>query len=515
MRSKRITTIILLSGFFLSLAASQALSQTPEEISEEWIHHHGHTILAEYAELLRIPNHASDLENIRRNAERIRQMFAPRGFDMQLLEIDGAPPIVFGKRTVEGADRTIALYVHYDGQPVDPEKWVHDPFDPVLYSDAMYKGGEPISYPEAGDEIDDDWRIYARSASDDKAPLIALSAALDALNSAGVELTSNVILFFDGEEESSSPHIQQYLETYGELLEEIDVWLMLDGAVYPTGAPRFSFGSRGVTDMQLTVYGATRPLHSGHYGNWAPVPGQMLARLLTSMKDEDGKILIDGFYDSIEPISEYEMEQINNAPNIDDLLKEDLGLASTEGAGETLQETLLRPSLTVKGLASGSVSEKTRNIIPHTAIAELGIRMVKGNDPEEMMNHVERHIRGQGWLLVREDPDHQTRLEHPKIVKVVRGKNGFPASKTSMENPMILTIIDGIKRVTDGEAVFLPGTGASNRIYGMIFEGLGKPGVSMTMVNPDNNQHAENENVRIGNLWLGTKMLSAILTVPE
>ena len=514
MRNK-IAVLILLTAIVVSIVSPQALSQTPEEISEEWIQQHGHAILAEYAELLRIPNHASDLENIRRNAEKIQEMFAPRGFDMRLLEIDGAPPIVFGKRTAPGAERTIALYVHYDGQPVDPEKWVHDPFDPVLYSDAMYKGGEPISYPKAGDEINDDWRIYARSASDDKAPLISLSAALDALNNADMDLTSNVILFFDGEEESSSPHIQQYLETYGDLLEEIDVWLMLDGAVYPTGAPRFSFGSRGVTDMQLTVYGATRPLHSGHYGNWAPVPGQMLARLLTSMKDEDGRILIDGFYDSIEPISGYEMEQIQNAPDIDDLLKKDLGLAFTEGAGESLQETLLRPSLTIKGLASGSVGERTRNIIPHTAIAELGIRMVKGNEPEEMMNLVERHIMNEGWHIVREEPDHQTRLEHPKIVKVIRGKNGFPASKTSMENPVILSIIDGIKRVTDSEAVFLPGTGASNRIYGMIFEGLGKPGVSVTMVNPDNNQHAENENVRIDNLWLGTKMLSAILTVPE
>ena len=510
MKTRFTIPMAIIIYLFIAIAAT---AQTAEEISEAWIQQNGHNILAEYAELLRIPNHASDLENIQKNADYLVNMFGNRGFDMQLLEIEGAPPIVFGKRKAPGAERTIALYVHYDGQPVDPEMWEHDPFDPVLYNDAMYRGGQPIPYPSAGEPIDDDWRIYARSASDDKAPLIALAAALDALEDANLDLTSNFILFFDGEEESSSPHIRQYLDTYGHLLEEIDLWLMLDGAVYPTGDPRCSFGSRGITDMQLTVYGATRPLHSGHYGNWAPVPGQMLARLLTSMKAEDGTILIDGFYDSIEPVSDFEREQIANAPNIDDMLKEDLGLAFTEGEGESLQERLLYPSLTIKGLASGSVGDRARNIIPHTAIAELGIRMVKGNEPEAMMDLVEEHIRKEGWHIVREDPNHETRMEYPKIVKVIRGQDGYPASKTSMENPEVLKVIDGLKRATGGEGVFLPGTGASNRIYGMIFEDLGKPGVSVTMVNPDNNQHAENENVRIGNLWLGTKMLSVMLTL--
>lgn len=505
---------LILCIFLCLLIFMPTRAQSPAELSDQWVQQNGHEILAEYAELLRIPNHASDLQNIRRNAEKLTEMFGPRGFDMQLLEIEGAPPIVFGKHTAADAERTVALYVHYDGQPVDPEQWTHDPFEPILYNAAMHHGGEPIDYPAAGQPINEDWRIYARSASDDKAPLIALATALDALTSANRELTSNVILFFDGEEESSSPHIQQYLDTYNHLLEEIDLWLMLDGAVYPTGDPRFTFGSRGITDMQLTVYGATRPLHSGHYGNWAPVPGQMLARLLTSMKAEDGTILIDGFYDTAEPVSDFERKQIANSPNIDEILKQDLGLAFTEGKGESLQERLLLPSLTVKGLASGSTGDKTRNIIPNTAVAELGMRLVKGNEPKHMMDLVEAHIKKQGWHIVYEDPDHKTRLEHPKIVKVVRGKNGYPASKTSMEHPQVIPVIEELQRFLDGNGVFLPGSGASNRIYSLIFEELEKPGISVTMVNPDNNQHAANENVRIGNLWFGARLLSVMLTMP-
>jgi acetylornithine deacetylase/succinyl-diaminopimelate desuccinylase-like protein len=481
----------------------------------QWIKKEGHHILNEYNTLLSIPNHASDLNNMKRNAELLVEMFDHRGFKMRLLEIEGAPPIVYGEHKTKSAARTLCFYVHYDGQPVDPEQWANDPFKPVLYDAVIEKGGKSIEMPAAGGVIDEEWRIYARSASDDKAPIIALTAAIDALKASNLGYTSNIKLFFDGEEESSSPHVEEYLSIYHDLLDDITVWLFCDGAVYPTGEPSFKFGSRGVTGMQLTVYGATRSLHSGHYGNWAPVPGQMLARLLTSMKAEDGTVLIDGFYDTVEPVSEFERQQIAQAPNLDAQIKEELGLAFTEGNGELLEERILLPSLTIRGLSSGSVGDKTRNVIPSHAIAELGLRLVKGNDPEEMLNLVEAHIRKEGWHIVYEDPDQETRLTHPKIVKVVRDKEGFPAAKTSMVQPEILNIVKGLKSFTKDQGVFLPGSGASNRIKGVIFNELEKPGIGVTMVNPDNNQHAANENVRIGNIWFGVELMSVFLTLPE
>jgi len=485
------------------------------QASRDWIRKKGHNILKDYQALLKIPNHASDLDNIQRNAEMLVDMFGARGFEMQLLHIQGAPPIVYGEHKVDQAARTLCFYVHYDGQPVDRENWVHDPFEPTLYDAPIEEGGRPLAFPQAGDLIGENWRLYARSASDDKAPIIALMAAVDALKTSSIGYTSNIKLFFDGEEESSSPHVEDYLSTFRSLFDDITVWLFCDGAVYPTGYPSFKFGARGLTGIQLTVYGAIRSLHSGHYGNWAPVPGQMLARLLTSMKAEDGTVLIEGFYDSVEPISDFERQQIAMVPNLDEQLKDELSIAFTEGNGESLEERVLLPSLTIKGLSSGSVGEKTQNAIPSHAIAELGMRLVKGNDPEAMMDLVEAHIRKEGWHIVYTDPDHETRRKYPKVVKVLRDKDGFPAAKVSMDQPEILKIVKGLKSYTKGQGVFLPASGASNRIKGIIFNQLKQPGIGVAMVNPDNNQHAANENVRIGNIWSGVELMAVFLTMPE
>ncbi|MCB0017853.1 MAG: M20/M25/M40 family metallo-hydrolase [Anaerolineales bacterium] len=483
------------------------------QASRQWTQAHGAAILAEYGRMLAIPNHASDLPNITRNAELLAELFAQRGLTTRLLTQTDAPPIVFGERRVASAERTLCFYAHYDGQPVEPALWAQDPFQATLYDGPLESGGRPIAMPPAGQPLDDNWRLYARSSADDKAPIIALLTALDALEASGLALTSNIKIFLDGEEESSSPHVAGYLDTYSDLLEDITLWLLCDGAVYATGGPVFNFGSRGVTGMQLTVYGAIRSLHSGHYGNWAPVPGMMLAHLLASMKAEDGTVLIPGFYESSVPLSDFEKEQLAAAPNIDEQLKAELGLAFTEGNGASRNERVLSPSLTIRGLLSGSVGEKTRNVIPNTAIAELGFRLVKGNEPEKMLDLVEAHIRQQGWHIVYDDPTHETRLKYPKIVKVKRDKEGFPAAKVAMDQPAIQAVIAGLKAFTGDSGVFLPATGASNRIYGMIFEGLQKPGLSITMVNRDNNQHAPNENLRLGNLWYGVDMMAVLLTL--
>ena len=481
--------------------------------SRDWIKQEGHHILEEYRGLLQIPNHASDLPNIERNCDYISQMFAKRGFEMQLLRVDGAPPIVYGERLVPGAARTFCIYVHYDGQPVVPENWTHLPFEPTLYDEAMTNGGKPISFPDSGAEIDDEWRLYARSASDDKAPIISLAAALDALEAAEIGLTSNIKLFFDGEEETGSPHVEAYLRNFDHLLNNITLWLLVDGAVYPTGDPSFKFGSRGRTAVQLTVYGPERPLHSGHYGNWAPVPGQMLARLLGSMKDDNGKVLIDGFYDSVIPMSDFERAQVEQAPNIDEQLREELALHTTEGNGESLNLRIQLPSLTLCGLASGSVGEKTRNVIPRTAVAELEMRLVNGNDPDAMLDLVEAHIKKEGWHVVYDEPSIETRRSHRKVIKFIRDSDSFPASKVSMDRPEIQEAINGLKSFTGDRGVFLPATGASNRIYGLIFNDIGKPGICINTVNRDNNQHGADENVRIGNLWYGADILSVLLTL--
>ena len=500
---------------FLMLPTLVFAQESSIKASQDWKEKEGHNILSAFSNLLSIPNRASDSQNIRKNADLLTEIFSERGFQMQLLEVEGAPPAVYGEYLVPTAQRTLCFYVHYDGQPVDPSSWENPPFQPALYDEAMYKGGKQIPFPKKGDEIKEEWRIYARSASDDKAPIIALMTAIDALKAANISLTSNIKLFFDGEEEAGSPHVTSIFQKYGDLLEDIDVWLLVDGPVFQNGNPTLKFGGRGITGMELTVYGASRPLHSGHYGNYAPVPGQLLANLLASMKDDNGKVLIDGFYDTVEPISDFEREQLAKVPDIDQLLKNDLGLASSEGNGESLFERLLLPSLTIRGLQSGNVGALARNVIPNTAIATLGIRLVKGNDPKDMQDLVVEHIRKLGWHIVYEEPDMETRLKYHKIIKVSRRSGGSPAAKVSMDDPALLPIINAVKSFTGDKLVLLPSEGGSNGVFTAVFDGLKKPGISVNIANHDNNQHAENENIRIGNLFYGIDLMSVLLTIPN
>ncbi|MGH7337681.1 MAG: M20/M25/M40 family metallo-hydrolase, partial [Myxococcota bacterium] len=395
-------------------------------------------ILEEYARLLAIPNVASDAPNIRRNADWLVARLAGLGVAAELLELEGVPPVVLGRLDVPGATRTLALYAHYDGQPADASKWQSPPWTPTLLTKAREAGGVFRPFPRAGEAIDPEWRLYARSAGDDKAPLGALFPVLDALAAAQVRPTSNLVFFFEGEEEADSPHLGRFLERYRAQLDDVDAWLFLDGPVHPSRRALIAFGVRGVIGTELTVYGPLRSLHSGHYGNWAPVPGRLLAELLASFYDADGRVAVAGFYDSVTPLGDAERAALAKLPNDDDALRRELGLAESEGGG-VLAERLLLPSLTIQGLASANVGALAQNVIPATATANLGIRLVAGNDPETMHELVEAHIAKQGFHLVRDEPDLATRRAHPKLVRVVR-LEGYPAARTPMDLPIAKSV---------------------------------------------------------------------------
>lgn len=503
---------LLFMGFLLVGCPLEAQQTGPDAV-KEFRAQNGPRILSEYSHLLSIPNVASDSAGIWRNAEYIRDELAERGVEARLLTLPGANPIVFGELRAPGATRTLGLYVHYDGQPADPANWTHGPWEPVLYTRSMEAGGSPRDFPKAGEDIDLEWRIYARGSGDDKAPIGAMLPVLEAFQETGVLPSSNLVFFFEGEEEAGSTNLGRYLEEYGELIADIDVWLLFDGPVHQSGRPLLSFGVRGVTGMEVTVYGPTRGLHSGHYGNWAPVPGQMLANLLASMKDDDGTVLIEGFYDTVEPLGELEREALRVLPNFDEELKRELGLARTEGGGQTLPERLQLPSLTVRGLSSGGTGQYTRNVIPPTATAAIGVRLVKGNDPGHMRDLVEAHIRGQGYHIVREDPDMETRLRFPKIAKVT-GEGGYPAARSPMDLPILQDVVAAAKRAAGNDEVVLsPGSGGSLPLY-LFTDVLRKPILMVPIANHDDLQHAPDENLRIWNLWYGIDLYAQLFTMP-
>jgi acetylornithine deacetylase/succinyl-diaminopimelate desuccinylase-like protein len=469
------------------------------------------SILHDFAELLSIPNVASDSENILRNAEYIGSRLEQRGVEAELWFQPGAPPVVYGELDAPDADRTLGIYVHYDGQPVDLDKWHQPPWSPTLYTGAIEEGGQPRPWPGPAEAIDPEWRIYGRSSGDDKAPLAAIFAALDALQAAGIEPTSNLRFLFEGEEEAGSKHLEEYLRQHRKDLE-VDVWLICDGPVHQSRRPQLVFGVRGYTGLDITVYGATRYLHSGHYGNWAPNPAHLLARLLATMKDDDGSVLIEGFFEDTAPIGDAERQAMATLPDFDAELRRELGLASTEADNALLAERLLIPSLNIRGLESAAVGAEARNVIPTEATASIDIRLAKGDDPVEMLDRVETHIRQQGFHIVREEPDMATRLEHSKIVKVSR-REGYPAARTGMDLPIVGEIIGAAERAADGPLVLPPTMGGSLPLY-LFTELLAAPVVIVPIANHDDNQHAPNENLRLANLWYGIDLMATLLTLP-
>ncbi|CAN5766005.1 M20/M25/M40 family metallo-hydrolase [soil metagenome] len=468
-------------------------------------------ILRTLAELVALPNVSRDLAAVRRNATAVRSAFADRGVTLDLVEIDGAAPVLTGRISAPRSDRRIGIYVHYDGQPADPAHWRSQPFEPTLYTADAERGGRPRPLPADDEEVDPEWRLYARAVADDKAPLVALLAAIDALQLAGIQPTREVILLFEGEEEIGSPHLSAYLRQLRDGLEA-EAWLVCDGPVHQTRRPQVIFGVRGLAGLELTVYGPLHELHSGHYGNWAPNPAQQLARLLASMKDDDGTVLVEGFYDSTIGAGETEQAALEQLPPVDDELRESLGLAATEADNALLAERLLLPSLNVRGLAAGSVGPATRNVIPATARASIDIRLAAGNDPQATLGLVEDHIRRQGFLVIADDPDAETRRAHPRIVKVTH-EAGYPAVRTPADVPIAADVLAAAEAAAGETVISLPTLGGSVPLHSFS-EVLGVPLLVVPMANHDNNQHAANENLRLANLWYGIDLMAALLTMP-
>ena len=503
-------TLIMISLSCLANAQTSPLVSSAQVAAKirEYRRSHEHEIITELRDLLSIPNTANDAKNIQRNVAKLVDMLDRRGFHSQLFPIPGRGSVVFGELDTPNATRTIIFYCHYDGQPVEPSGWTNTkPFEPALRTASIEAGGKLISFPAGATAYKDEWRIYARSAADDKSPIIAILAALDALRGNKIPLAVNLKVVLEGEEEDGSPHLEDTLIQHKNLLIG-DLLISADGPVHQSGRPQIDFGNRGVVSVEITVYGPLRALHSGHYGNWAPNPAMRLAQLLTSMKDADGKVLIEGFYDDVAPLGEEEKQAIREAPAYDSELLKQFEFAQPEGNGQSLLELVAQPSLNIDGLESGWTGSQAKTIIPDRAVASLDLRLVKNTQPARQIGRLLAHIRKQGYTVVDHEPTTEERLNFHRIARVVHDK-GYPGAGTSMNLPVSRALIQIVDDASGEPAVKLPPLGGSVPAY--IFENLHLPVIGVPMVNYDDNQHAPNENLRVGNLWRGIEIYGAIL----
>jgi len=498
-----------LLGFLCFLANPGPVCADPVEVAEQvrgWRQDNESQIVDRFAELLRLPNVASDSVNIRRNAEAITALLQPRGFEVRLLGADGGPPAVFAERRSQGAEKTIMIYAHYDGQPVAPGEWASDPWTPVLRDGLVENGGQvvPMRAP-----FDPEWRIFARSAGDDKAPIVALTAALDAMAAKGLEPSVNLKVFFDGEEEAGSPHLQTVLAEHRDLLTA-DLWLFCDGPVHQSRRWQLVHGVRGAWGFDLTVYGANRPLHSGHYGNWAPNPIMRLVELIGTLRGPAGEILIEGYSDQVVPPSLDEMEAIEAAPRVDEALVGALGIDQPE-TGERLELTVLRPAINLRGIRSGQVGAEATNSIQTSATASIGLRLVPAQTLDFVRDAVERHIAQQGYLVVHADPDVEQRSTHDRIARLDWEAGGYPAYRAPLDLPIARSVASIVNQLRDDELIRLPSMGGSLPIH-VIEQETGAPVVILPIANHDNNQHGKDENLRLQNLWDAIEIYAAVLT---
>ncbi|WP_296698817.1 M20/M25/M40 family metallo-hydrolase [Algoriphagus sp.] len=459
-------------------------------------------------EIVSIPNNAVFPEQIEVNIKWSEDQFEKRGYSTERLSTDGIPLLLVEKKQT-GATKTALFYFHMDGQAVDLSKWFQpDPYKPVLKEINAKGEWTEIPSDRLKTEYDPNWRIFARSTSDDKGPVAMFLTAWDALSDEGLSPDYNVKIILDFEEEQGSPKLPSAVIKYKEKLAA-DMMLIMDGPRHTSNEPTLSFGARGIADLTLTTYGPKFSQHSGHYGNYAPNPALLLSQLLASMKDENGRVSIPGYYDGIE-LSETEKEILAKVPDDEKAIQKKLGIGRTDQVGQTYQESIQYPSLNIRGLESAWVGNEARTIVPATAIAEIDVRLVPESDPERLFSLIKNHIESQGFHIVREDPTDEERMKYPKIVKMVYSIS-YQAFRTPMDSETGKWLRSAMRRAFDKDPVQIRISGGSIPISPFV-DALGIPAVTIPTVNSDNNQHSPNENIRLGNYREGITAILAILT---
>jgi acetylornithine deacetylase/succinyl-diaminopimelate desuccinylase-like protein len=364
-------------------------------------------------------------------------------------------------------------------------------------------------FPKKGELFNPNWRIYCRASADDKAGLFAILNAYRAIKNKGLQPKINLKFFFEGEEEKGSTNLESILEENKTLLKS-DLWVICDGPMPASGKKQITFGVRGDVNMNLTIFGPKRPLHSGNYGNWAPNPAHKLTRLLASMKDDNGKVLIEGYYDDVMPLSELEKKALKSIDDPGPEMQKELGFAGVETAGLSFLESIVTlPTLNINGISAANTGRLAANIIPTTASATLDLRLVHGNTVEKQVGYVMAHIRKSGYHIVNEEPTDAEREKYPNLIFVNSGM-GYIAQKTPMSLPIAQKVIEAVQSSTKQPVVLMPTAGGSLPLY--LFEKvMGVYPVTIPVVNYDNNQHGENENLVLGRLSEGMVTLAAIM----
>jgi len=400
----------------------------------------------------------------------LKQIGMPR---VQLFET-GGHPVVYAE-WLHAADKPTALiYGHYDVQPVDPlDLWETPPFEPAI------RNG----------------RIYARGASDDKGQVFMHIKVLEALLKTEGKLPVNVKLLLEGEEEIGSANLERFIQSHQDLLKA-DVVVISDTSLYARGVPSITYALRGLAAAEVEVTGARGDLHSGLFGGAAPNAIHGLVELLSSLRRWDGQIAVEGFYDGVRPLTDEEKRSFAALHFDEEKLKATLGVSALPGEPgySALERLWARPTLEINGIYGGFQGEGTKTVIPAKAGAKITCRLVPDQDPDQVLDAIERHLKAHCPAGVE--------------VRLKREEGNSRACITPVDHPAIQAAAAALEEAYGTEARFIRG-GGSIPVVETFTRVLGLPSVLMGFALDDENFHAPNEHFHLENFDLGLRALYA------
>lgn len=493
-------TVLLIIVSLTSLAQSSDLSKISQDKTRP--------ALNELRNFIALPNDANYLEDIDKNIVWLEEAFKRRKFSTQVLKTTNTP-LFFAERKYPGATSTILFYMHFDGQSVDPAKWSQkDPYDATLRGQGKEGEWKVLDWGKAEGRIDPDWRIFGRSSSDDKGPIVMLLNAIDAMDENRLRGAVNIKVVLDGEEEKGSKQLGTAVKKYKDLLAA-DHMIINDGPMHLSGEPTVIFGCRGIVTINLTAYGPRSHQHSGHYGNYAPNPVFRLSQLLAGMKDEEGRVIIPGYYDGID-FNAGVREIMAAVPDDTEVVHKTIGIAEPEMVGDNYQESLQYPSLNVRGISAAWVGKNARTIVPSQATAAIDIRLVPESDPDRLIDLVKSYIESKGYEVLDHEPGEAERLKYPRMVQLETNRKATLPFRTDMNSLTGQWVQKAMLNGWGKEPIKIRIMGGTVPTTTFI-NALNIPAIIVPLVNADNNQHSPDENLRIGNITNGVRTFMSIL----
>jgi acetylornithine deacetylase/succinyl-diaminopimelate desuccinylase-like protein len=446
---------------------------------QEYLETNNDRFVQELVDFLRIPSISSLSENsgdVQRAGEWVADRLRVAGVEHVEILPTAGHPVVYGDWLHQPGKPTVLIYGHFDVQPVDPlNLWDNPPFEPVIKDD----------------------RIYARGATDDKGNMFVPILAVEALLKTSGKLPVNLKFFLEGQEEIGSPNIPPFLAEQRERFA-CDLVVSADGGQWSEDQPELLVASKGLLAAQIDVEGAKRDLHSGSYGGSIQNPIHALVRLLDTMRGPDGKILIEGFFDSVVPLSEADRAAILEIPSDDEEMMADLGVDALFGEPgySTLERRWARPTLEINGIWGGFQGEGTKTVLPSAAHAKITCRLVANQEPDQIFAAIQAHVEKHAPIGVK------ISLRH------------FPGSARAYMMPLDHPINQAAREVLTevyGKEPFATRTGGTVPVYDLFRRNLDAYTVTFGFGLPDEPIHAPNEFYRLASFARGQRAYCMLL----